>query len=311
MVLLDLEINPKATRVFEADIWTIDGTRKSLKSKYQPVVNIKHIRQECRIVEFRNKHTGNKNTSSNNLINSLNNNTNKNKIDFNELNKEINLTNIHPLKILQNLNVNNLEHNINNLKISENLNKNLINVENNSYSLEDNITCPSPIAINNNNNIYNAFVEKNLFNPLKPELNIYHKKISGKKKSLNKKSFGNKEEAKNQHSQKEIKPKRLSISAKEEINFNKFSNIKSDTELININEDLINEYENLKPNLINYENNLNQENKLEETYIISPNNNCTVVFEFMYYPEYISEEANILINDQLIKAHGIVKKLLM
>ena len=55
----------------------------------------------------------------------------------------------------------------------------------------------------------------------------------------------------------------------------------------------------------------NSENKAEETYVISPNNNCTVVFEFMYYPEYITVDANILISDQLIKAHGKVKNLLV
>ena len=52
MVLLDINSVPSSTKVFEADLWTIDGTRKVIKYKYQPVLNIKHIRQGCKIRNF-------------------------------------------------------------------------------------------------------------------------------------------------------------------------------------------------------------------------------------------------------------------
>jgi len=52
MVLLDFEKNPPtAVKTFEAEIWTIDGRKKIIKNKYQPVLNIKHIRQGCRILK--------------------------------------------------------------------------------------------------------------------------------------------------------------------------------------------------------------------------------------------------------------------
>jgi GTPase len=52
MVLLDFEKNPPAAvKTFEAEIWTIDGRKKIIKNKYQPVLNIKHIRQGCRILK--------------------------------------------------------------------------------------------------------------------------------------------------------------------------------------------------------------------------------------------------------------------
>lgn len=41
--------NPKAIKMFEAEIWTIDGSRKIIRNKYQPILNIKHVRQGCKI----------------------------------------------------------------------------------------------------------------------------------------------------------------------------------------------------------------------------------------------------------------------
>ncbi len=49
MVLLDEDTPPSPVRVFEAEMWTIDSTTKVIKYKYQPVLNIKHIRQGCKI----------------------------------------------------------------------------------------------------------------------------------------------------------------------------------------------------------------------------------------------------------------------
>jgi GTPase len=52
MVLLDIKTAPVSVKVFEADLWTIDGTKKIIKYKYQPVLNIKHIRQGCKIRNY-------------------------------------------------------------------------------------------------------------------------------------------------------------------------------------------------------------------------------------------------------------------
>ena len=49
MSLLDLRQVPVSSRLFEIELWTIDDTEKSFKSSYQPILNIKHIRQGVRI----------------------------------------------------------------------------------------------------------------------------------------------------------------------------------------------------------------------------------------------------------------------
>ena len=49
MSLLDMKIYPIASRLFEIEIWTIDDTTKILKNSYQPILNIKHIRQGVKI----------------------------------------------------------------------------------------------------------------------------------------------------------------------------------------------------------------------------------------------------------------------
>ena len=49
MSLIDLRNTPIASRLFEIEIWTIDDTTKNLKSSYQPILNIKHIRQGVKI----------------------------------------------------------------------------------------------------------------------------------------------------------------------------------------------------------------------------------------------------------------------
>jgi hypothetical protein len=38
-----------STKIFEAEVWTIDGSNKVLKYTYQPILNIKHVRQGCKI----------------------------------------------------------------------------------------------------------------------------------------------------------------------------------------------------------------------------------------------------------------------
>ena len=49
MSLLDIRNTPIASRLFEIEIWTIDDTTKSFKSSYQPILNIKHVRQGVKI----------------------------------------------------------------------------------------------------------------------------------------------------------------------------------------------------------------------------------------------------------------------
>lgn len=52
MVLLDLNTSPTAIKVFEAEIWTVDGSKKEVKMKYQPVLYIRNVRQGARIRKF-------------------------------------------------------------------------------------------------------------------------------------------------------------------------------------------------------------------------------------------------------------------
>lgn len=52
MVLLDIRSHPVSSRVFEVELWTIDGSRRIIKNTYQPILNIKHIRQCVRIKKY-------------------------------------------------------------------------------------------------------------------------------------------------------------------------------------------------------------------------------------------------------------------
>jgi hypothetical protein len=309
MVLLDMQINPISTRFFEADIWTIDGTRKLLKSKYQPILFIKHIRQGCRIVEFRNKRkysNGNiNNTNEQNNINSniKNNKTkdkdnkefkntinlNKNKINtFNPLNnlpkiEDINFEKTKTEIETQNNENNYYENNHNTKKREKETPENLINLLLNN-------------KIENNNDKENENIQKFL-----ESTDILEKK---KRKSTLNSNIKDKDYESEEHKNKSKKRKKSNISQKEESDVDvKSNNYNSDSRLDK-------EYDQLRSNETLIQKDRDKDKEPEETYVISPNNNCTVVFEFMYYPEYITEDANILISDQLIKAHGKVKTLL-
>lgn len=366
MVLLDLQIKPVATKIFEADIWTIDGTRKTLKSKYQPVLNIKHIRQGCRIIEFKHKH-GNtsKNSSSNNLVSYLNSNKknknlnnysvnkseknsqekNANEINSNTINNfvsgiisnfnanyspdngEIKITNIHPLRNLPNkselkvsfdaslnpkndTDINNkLEHeneikkatlNTYNKSI-DNINKELneIEIPENPQANKNKEKQRNNFNLIENKNINNYDNDNNSINKMLKKNPAYN----GPKKAVYNSDNANKiiNLKENTKANKAAKHKKSSISKKEEILIKIKPDFNSEKNIIKLNE-LNGEYENLK---------LKENEDNEETCVISPHNNCTVIFEFMYNPEYITEDANILISDQLIKAHGIVRKLLV
>ena len=52
MVLLDIRSHPVSSRVFEVELWTIDGSRRVIKNTYQPILNIKHIRQGVKIKKY-------------------------------------------------------------------------------------------------------------------------------------------------------------------------------------------------------------------------------------------------------------------
>ena len=45
MVLIDTSCNPIASRIFEVELWTIDGTRKTIKNTFEPCLHIRHIKQ--------------------------------------------------------------------------------------------------------------------------------------------------------------------------------------------------------------------------------------------------------------------------
>ena len=49
MSLIDIRSTPIASKLFEIELWTIDGNTKTFKISYQPVLNIKHVRQGVRI----------------------------------------------------------------------------------------------------------------------------------------------------------------------------------------------------------------------------------------------------------------------
>ncbi len=50
MSLLDWESsNPISCKSFQADVWSIDGSTKYIKYKYEPVLTIKHVRQTCKV----------------------------------------------------------------------------------------------------------------------------------------------------------------------------------------------------------------------------------------------------------------------
>lgn len=54
MVLVDPKSKPMATYTFCAEIWTYDGTTKTIKNNYQPVINVGHVRQAVKIILDKN-----------------------------------------------------------------------------------------------------------------------------------------------------------------------------------------------------------------------------------------------------------------
>lgn len=55
MVLVNAQSNPEATRVFECEVWSIDGKERKIKFSMQPMIHISAIRQSIKIFNTLNK----------------------------------------------------------------------------------------------------------------------------------------------------------------------------------------------------------------------------------------------------------------
>ena len=151
MSLLDIRNTPIASRLFEIEIWTIDDSTKSFKTSYQPVLNIKHIRQGVKI----------KNPDE--LFLFLSDNKKVNDLEKLVENDDINLDNVKekvsnlierkkPKNKIINNNINNINniniiHKINNIDNKNNKNNNIKNKnhqkekeEGNLFNVNDEIT---------------------------------------------------------------------------------------------------------------------------------------------------------------------------
>ena len=113
MLLLDLNSTPIASRLFEIELWTIDNTTKTIKSTYQPILYIKHIRQCVKI----------KNPDELFLL--LNDNINTNDIENLLVDKDVNLNNINDkiydlIEKKRKNNKNKQNNNVNNINVVKN-----------------------------------------------------------------------------------------------------------------------------------------------------------------------------------------------
>ena len=123
MLLLDLKHTPIASKLFEIELWTIDNTIKKIKTSYQPILNIKHIRQGVKI----------KNIDE--LFLFLNDNKNFNELENLVLDSNVNLDNINDKihNLIEKIKIKNV---INNKSTSNNI----INIKKKSiYSNNNNI----------------------------------------------------------------------------------------------------------------------------------------------------------------------------
>ena len=124
MLLLDLKKPPIASKLFEIELWTIDNTTKTFKNSYQPILNIKHIRQGVKI----------KNTDE--LFLFLSDNKNSNDLENLVLDNDVNLDNINEkihnlIGKKRKINIGNNKNNINIIKK---------NTDDNIFKYNDEIT---------------------------------------------------------------------------------------------------------------------------------------------------------------------------
>jgi len=134
MSLLDLRNTPIASRLFEIELWTIDNTIKTFKSSYQPILNIKHVRQG---VKIKNPDELFFFLSDNRSINNLESLVSDDEINLNNVNEEIKkLIDKKKNKYYSK----NKNKNKNNIKVGENNKNYVINTENNIFESIDEIT---------------------------------------------------------------------------------------------------------------------------------------------------------------------------
>jgi hypothetical protein len=109
MVLLDLKIKPKSTKVFECELYSLDEEDKQIRMKFEPLIIVRNIRQTCRIKLPKQKNNNeidnedgclygenNNYQLENNVMynfnntayKSLKNNKNENEEDYSDLDKE-------------------------------------------------------------------------------------------------------------------------------------------------------------------------------------------------------------------------------
>ena len=128
MSLLDMRINPIASKLFEIEIWTIDDTTKILKNSCQPILNIKHIRQG---VKIKNPDDIFLFLSDNKRINELEKIIEDDEIKLENIHDKINkLVEKKKNKIQKEINEN-MEEDLNNK------NKNVINIKNEKNKIEN------------------------------------------------------------------------------------------------------------------------------------------------------------------------------
>ena len=131
MSLLDMRINPIASKLFEIEIWTIDDTSKILKNSYQPILNIKHIRQG---VKIKNPDDIFLFLSDNKRLNDLEKIIEDDKIKLENIHDKINkLVEKKKNKIQKEINEN-LKEDLNNK------NKNIINIKNEKNIIDNNMS---------------------------------------------------------------------------------------------------------------------------------------------------------------------------
>jgi GTPase len=134
MSLLDLRNTPIASRLFEIELWTIDNTIKTFKSSYQPILNIKHVRQG---VKIKNPDELFFFLSDNKSINNLESLVSDDEINLNNVNEEIKKLIDKKKNKYYRKNKNKIK---NNIKVCDNNKNSVINTENNIFESIDEIT---------------------------------------------------------------------------------------------------------------------------------------------------------------------------
>jgi GTPase len=134
MSLLDLRLTPIASRLFEIELWTIDNTIKTFKSSYQPILNIKHVRQG---VKIKNPDELFFFLSDNKSINNLESLVSDDEINLNNVNKEIKKLIDKKKNKYYSQNKNKIKSNI---KVGDNNKNSVINTENKIFESIDEIT---------------------------------------------------------------------------------------------------------------------------------------------------------------------------